>query len=74
MRSRRGEIEWRGAIGAVLRSTRPVRSGACDRRTGAREIKRCGAIGAVLRSTRPVRSGMCDRWIGARGSPATSKA
>ena len=30
-----GEIEWCGAIGAMLRSTRPVRSGACDRRTGA---------------------------------------
>ena len=30
-----GEIEQCGAIGAVLRSTRPVRSGACDRRTGA---------------------------------------
>ena len=31
-----GEIEQRGAIGMVLRSTRSVRSGACDRRTGAR--------------------------------------
>ena len=35
-RSCRSEIEWRGAIGAVLRSTRLVRSSACDRRTGAR--------------------------------------
>ena len=31
-----GEIERHGAISTVLRLTRPVRSGACDRRTGAR--------------------------------------
>ena len=36
VRSRRGEIERHGAINAVLRSTRPMRSGACDHQTGAR--------------------------------------
>ena len=54
---------------AVLRSTRPVRSSACDRRTGAREIERCGAAIDETGAT-----GACDRWTGARGSPATSKA
>ena len=50
-----GEIERRGAIGAITTAIDVVRSGACNRRTGAREIERGDAIGAVLRSTRPVR-------------------
>ena len=69
---------------AVLQSTRPVRSGACDRQIGACKIERRGAIGAVLRSTRPVRLvraivglelGVHRRssdWTGARGSPSSS--
>ena len=34
-RSSGGEIEWRGAIGVVLRSMRMVWSGACNHRIGA---------------------------------------
>ena len=41
--------------GAITIAIDAVRSGACNRRTRAREIERGGAIGAVLRSTRPVR-------------------